>query len=617
MILSLAALLGLAIDEVTDGAVYYCDAVNGNDANNGLSEEEAFKTIHKGVWTVPDGQGPLYLMTGNYPYEEWYPGTGYPTRTQYLVVTKLPGHTPVIEQLSVYYGMHWWLDFYQLTFDLPNTGNPPGASHVLWLRRGAYLKVRECIVKGVLQAAPGDPRYRADYCNLDGIKILEASLDMSGCHDILVQDNTISECGHCAVHLHTDNIGNNIDILDNEISQCACNGNTITCDVTVWPNGSNDDPPLIQGNYIHEQTVMWAADYSIKAHGSGIYINSPKVTINANVIDSFGNTAAMCTYATPVGIEFKDLIITNNLIIHPPNPGFELRNLSSGVQINHNTIIGCDTGVSGINKFETGATNSLLGFMYYETKLFEYSDLEFCNNIYLMRCDISVLLASGHVTGNIFWSIGTGTTQTAVDASHPGNIVLCDSVDDSNSVDFETGGDYFAGGVWFNANAFEPAVEGDFYWSAGEAGTPGHAFDLVAGASAVNFGSNTYTALYDFWNTERTDGHPDSGYHEIGGGSPPNTAPVLDAIGAKAVRELSVLTFDVNATDVDSDPCTYSADDLPTGAAFVSPTFRWVPTDDQAGTYVVYFEVSDGTDTDFEYVTITVNPKRKWFIGRK
>jgi hypothetical protein len=89
-----------------------------------------------------------------------------------------------------------------------------------------------------------------------------------------------------------------------------------------------------------------------------------------------------------------------------------------------------------------------------------------------------------------------------------------------------------------------------------------------------------------------------------------NRPPVLGAIGNKTVNEGSPLTFTITATDADNDPCTYSAQNLPTGATLNSATgvFSWTPNYDQAGIYNnVTFIASDGTAQDSETITITVN----------
>jgi hypothetical protein len=88
-----------------------------------------------------------------------------------------------------------------------------------------------------------------------------------------------------------------------------------------------------------------------------------------------------------------------------------------------------------------------------------------------------------------------------------------------------------------------------------------------------------------------------------------NSPPVLSPIGNKTVSEGELLQFTVSATDPDSDTLTYSASSLPQGAAFNTQTriFSWTPTSGQAGTYSnIRFTVSDGSLTDYEYITITV-----------
>ncbi|HEY40913.1 MAG TPA: hypothetical protein G4O18_03535 [Dehalococcoidia bacterium] len=88
-----------------------------------------------------------------------------------------------------------------------------------------------------------------------------------------------------------------------------------------------------------------------------------------------------------------------------------------------------------------------------------------------------------------------------------------------------------------------------------------------------------------------------------------NNAPVLSYIGNKSVNAGQTLQFTVSATDPNGDTLTYSATNLPPGASFIpsTRTFSWTPTSSQVGTYYnVRFTVSDGSLTDYEYITITV-----------
>jgi len=86
--------------------------------------------------------------------------------------------------------------------------------------------------------------------------------------------------------------------------------------------------------------------------------------------------------------------------------------------------------------------------------------------------------------------------------------------------------------------------------------------------------------------------------------------PVLNAIGNKSINEGATLSFAVSATDADGDALTYSAANLPVGAAFnpSTRTFSWTPSQSQAGVYTgVHFQVSDGQITDYEDIIITVS----------
>ncbi|VVB56243.1 Cohesin domain protein [uncultured archaeon] len=89
-----------------------------------------------------------------------------------------------------------------------------------------------------------------------------------------------------------------------------------------------------------------------------------------------------------------------------------------------------------------------------------------------------------------------------------------------------------------------------------------------------------------------------------------NSPPVLNTIGNRTVDEGQALTFTLSAADANGDALTYSATNLPSGAVFVpaNRTFLWTPGFTQSGNYSnIRFEVSDGSMTDFENMTITVN----------
>ena len=92
-----------------------------------------------------------------------------------------------------------------------------------------------------------------------------------------------------------------------------------------------------------------------------------------------------------------------------------------------------------------------------------------------------------------------------------------------------------------------------------------------------------------------------------------NVAPVLSAIGDKGTSELVELTFTATASDTDVvdnvvNTLTFSFDGtFPLGAAIMSAgVFTWTPTESQVGSHDITVQVTDGSLTDSETLTVTV-----------
>ena len=89
-----------------------------------------------------------------------------------------------------------------------------------------------------------------------------------------------------------------------------------------------------------------------------------------------------------------------------------------------------------------------------------------------------------------------------------------------------------------------------------------------------------------------------------------NSAPVLDPVGNRSVDEETELAFTATATDADAgDTLVFAlANGTPTGASITTGgAFTWTPTEAQDGVHTFDVCVSDGTDTDCETITVTVN----------
>jgi hypothetical protein len=89
-----------------------------------------------------------------------------------------------------------------------------------------------------------------------------------------------------------------------------------------------------------------------------------------------------------------------------------------------------------------------------------------------------------------------------------------------------------------------------------------------------------------------------------------NIAPVFVNPGNQTVDELQLLTFNLRASDIDSDAITFSMGGAPAGAQiFNGNQFVWRPTGSQAGVYQVNFYATDNGNpplSDSAKVIITV-----------
>jgi hypothetical protein len=91
-----------------------------------------------------------------------------------------------------------------------------------------------------------------------------------------------------------------------------------------------------------------------------------------------------------------------------------------------------------------------------------------------------------------------------------------------------------------------------------------------------------------------------------------NQSPTIASIGSKSVKEGNELSFQVKADDPDEEDksgLSLSASGLPAGANFNGSTgeFRWIPRDDQQGSYQITFSVKDKNGASSQQkVTITV-----------
>jgi hypothetical protein len=85
-------------------------------------------------------------------------------------------------------------------------------------------------------------------------------------------------------------------------------------------------------------------------------------------------------------------------------------------------------------------------------------------------------------------------------------------------------------------------------------------------------------------------------------------APVFDAIANHNGEQGTFMQIKVNAVSSNNMSLTYSATSLPTGATFDAATqnLNWTPNVDQAGSYIIGFNVTDGVTTVKKDVAVIV-----------
>ncbi len=177
----------------------------------------------------------------------------------------------------------------------------------------------------------------------------------------------------------------------------------------------------------------------------------------------------------------------------------------------------------------------------------------------------------------------------------------------------------------------------------GQVALAGSAFTLTAKASDIDQDKLTYSlsglpaeaaltpgVSYGTANLNWTPSANEVGSYNVtigvtddgdGGSSPPlsdsktftlivrstDQAPVVSAVTGPTVAEGAPLNLQLQATDADGDPVTWSATGLPLGAVMdpISGQLRWTPAYGQAGAYPMTVTASDGSMSGSASFTIT------------
>ncbi|MBN1542369.1 Ig-like domain-containing protein [candidate division KSB1 bacterium] len=93
----------------------------------------------------------------------------------------------------------------------------------------------------------------------------------------------------------------------------------------------------------------------------------------------------------------------------------------------------------------------------------------------------------------------------------------------------------------------------------------------------------------------------------------PNNPPVILVADSVRINESETLDLEIRVTDLDQDPVTVQAADLPSGAVFESLRLSWTPNYDQAGVHSIRFTARDsaGAESKKELLIRVDNANRK------
>ncbi|NQT71780.1 MAG: hypothetical protein HQ553_03295 [Chloroflexi bacterium] len=203
------------------------------------------------------------------------------------------------------------------------------------------------------------------------------------------------------------------------------------------------------------------------------------------------------------------------------------------------------------------------------------------------------------------------------DLSFDSSLVTVDSVEEGNLLSRDGASTYFNSGNTDNQAGSITGVAGAII-------TPGETVSTAGTLATITMTAKTSdgTSAFVLSNVVIGSAQGQSIQSTINNGEITvnfNQPPVLNSIGDKSVNEGDQIQFTVSAIDADEDDLIYSVSGLPSNAGFDANTrtFTWTPNFSAAGNYPnITFQVSDGTDTDSENITITVNhPYEDWDVN--
>ncbi|MBN2133418.1 MAG: right-handed parallel beta-helix repeat-containing protein [Sedimentisphaerales bacterium] len=566
-------------------AVYYLDAVNGNDTHSGTSDAP-WKTLTKAQSAATDGDT-LILKAGHYgTYTE-----SKVARSDWVTYKAAPGAEVTFDRIEL------------MSYDPDPTADYP-----------AYLQF-----EGITIETP-DPNTTAVRCHtVHNVRIYDCDIVGDGYAWSGSNPKSSNSKGIYCFKAH------DIDISDCHIYG---NGNSLA---QTWPGIEPNDPGTIADARLHGQGWVFAI-YAYPCTGgnfqvrnclieqceTGIFLNNPygNEVITGNVIRYFTNDAiaigggrnnlppnrtlvAHNTISHGYGFNTADGTFIGGHIdciqLFGTNPDWVDYNY---ITIQGNRIFQCQHQAMFFNVGGGSHDWLIENNLVYKVPANPVSPAV---AVWLYAAD-NIVFRNNTVSGKVFFTQGTGSVEiddisgNIIDmldlGTERGTIVNHENynVVDQRWIDMQ---DHTMGAqsVVLNSQAQFERQFADF--DNGD-------YRLVQNSFAVNRAVTSGAPASDIDGTAR-DANPDAGCFEYYG-------PVMADIGDVSAEKDEFVTFSVSATDLNGDPVTFSASGQPfdLGATFSGQTFAWNTSGVQAGAYQVTFVASDGHEYDTETVSITV-----------
>jgi len=316
-------LLVFLLPAIVSATNYYVDSTNGNDANDGRSTANAWKTIAKANAALVAGDT-AYLMNGLYSEQIRPANSG--SAGNPIVYKSYQGHTPTLT------GLNWPIWFpagknYIIVDGINVDGGDrltTPLNHAAWVQ-GDYDVIQNCVFKNGNNKTDGGVRLLGNYG-----KLINCTISHFGYYNMgdvwvegtynLVEGCYIEDVGHdCINNMGSHNIVRNNDLYS-WIYRVADAGHSL---------GSGARGYLVfEGNKVHGSPILGMQTnspygiirrnsvYNNGQHGLGIYGSPPSMGDPSHLRiyqNTFYNNGGAGIQLNQNGAQPTDIVIENNI----------------------------------------------------------------------------------------------------------------------------------------------------------------------------------------------------------------------------------------------------------------------------------------------------------------